>query len=107
MNGEEPTIVVVFTSRRSVTDEGEYAEMSARLAEQVESHPGFVKKVSFRDPSTREGVTIAWFTGDDAVKAWKAHPEHVHAQRRGVESFYEEYQLTVAEISREYGWTRP
>ncbi len=99
-------VVVVFTSRRTMTDEAEYAERSARLAEQVEQHPGFVKRISMRDPVTREGVTLAWFTGDDAVQAWKRHPSHAEAQQRGIEAFYEEYHLTVAEVIRDYGWSK-
>lgn len=103
----EPMVVVVFTSRLSGADEEEYAARSAELAEQVEHHPGFLRRISMRDPVTREGITLAWFTGDEAVQAWKRHPDHAQAQRRGRESFYDAYHLTVAEVIRDYGWSHP
>jgi heme-degrading monooxygenase HmoA len=40
------------------------------------------------------------------VRAWRQHPEHAEAQRRGIADFYEEYHVTVATIDREYG-SRP
>lgn len=106
MTAADSGIVVVFTSRRSLSDDAEYAQMAQEMVERVSVHPGFLRHVSYRDQVTREGVTVAWFTGDDAVRSWKQDAAHDVAQRRGVESFYDEYRVTVAEVIREYGWTR-
>lgn len=97
------TVAVIFTSRRTVDHEGDYARMAARMDELVREQPGFLSITSVRDPRTREGVTVASFTDEDAVRAWRQHPEHIEAQRRGIADFYEEYHVTVATVDREYG----
>ena len=99
------TIAVVFTSRRTPTHDADYAVMAARMDELVRDQPGFIRMTSVRDPRTREGITVAWFEDEESVRSWKAHVEHAEAQRRGAADFYEEYQVTVATVDREYGWT--
>ena len=100
------SVVVVFTSRRSAEHDEEYGAMSERMVELVQGHPGFLRMTSVRDPRTRQGITVAWFEDEASVRAWKAQMEHPEAQRRGVERFYEEYEVTVATVDREYGWSR-
>ena len=99
------TVAVVFTSRRTATHDEEYAAMAARMDELVRDQPGFLRMSSVRDPRTREGITVAWFADEESVRAWKSHVEHLEAQRRGVADFYEEYQVTVATVDREYRWS--
>lgn len=100
------TVAVIFTSRRTAAHDDEYAVMAARMAELAREQPGFIRMTSVRDPATREGVTVAWFEDEASVRAWKAHPEHVEAQRRGMTEFYEDYHVTVADVHREYGMDR-
>lgn len=100
------TVAVIFTSRRTVDHEEEYARMAARMDELVREQPGFVSITSVRDPRTREGITVGYFTDEDAVRAWRLHPEHAEAQRRGIADFYEEYHVIVAAVDREYGGHR-
>jgi heme-degrading monooxygenase HmoA len=97
------TVAVVFVSRRTVDRDEEYALMAERMDELVRDQPGFLSITSVRDPVTRQGITVARFTDEDAVRAWREHPEHREAQRRGIAEFYEEYHVTVATVDREYG----
>jgi|WetSurMetagenome_2_1015567.scaffolds.fasta_scaffold1334295_2 heme-degrading monooxygenase HmoA len=97
------TVAVVFTSRRTPQHDAEYGEMSDAMVELVQQQPGFIRMASVRDPRTREGITVAWFEDEESVRAWKSHPEHAEAQRRGIEDFYEDYHVTVARVEREYG----
>ena len=97
------TVAVIFTSRRTVDQDAEYAAMAARMEELARVQPGFVDMIGVRDPRTRVGVTVAYFEDEESVRAWKAHPEHVEAQRQGIAHFYEEYHVTVADVRREYG----
>ena len=97
-------IAVVFVSRRTAHHDADYADMAARMEELVRDHRGFVDLVSVRDPVTRQGITVAYFEDEDSVAAWKAHVDHAEAQRRGIADFYESYDVTVAHISRQYGY---
>jgi heme-degrading monooxygenase HmoA len=89
-----------------MSHDAEYAQMAERMDLLVRQQPGFIEMTSVRDPSTRWGVTVATFEDEDAARAWKGHPEHLEAQRRGIEDFYEEYRVVVAEVSRHYGYRR-
>jgi heme-degrading monooxygenase HmoA len=97
------SVVVVFTSRRTPLHDDEYHAMAAHMEQLVAGQPGFLSITSVRDPVTRQGITVAHFADDAAVLAWKAHPEHLEAQRRGIDAFYEDYEVTVADVRRQYG----
>ena len=98
-------VVVVFASRRTGHHDDEYGPMSERMVELAREQPGFISISSVRDPVSREGITVAYFTDDDAVRAWRSHVEHREAQRRGITDFYEEYRVTVATVDRDYRWS--
>jgi heme-degrading monooxygenase HmoA len=97
-------IAVVFVSRRTTEHDDDYAEMADRMEDLVREQPGFVDIISVRDPVSRIGITVACFEDEASVVAWKHHPEHREAQRRGMADFYEEYDVTVAGILREYSF---
>lgn len=81
--------------------------MAERMETLARQQPGFLDMVSVRDPVTRLGITVAYFADEQSVLAWRAHPEHTEAQRRGIADFYEEYHVSVAHVDREYGGTSP
>ena len=97
-------IAVVFVSRRTADHDDEYGEMAQRMEDLVRDQPGFIELVSVRDPVSRQGITVAYFEDEAAVAGWKAHAEHAEAQRRGIADFYESYDVTVAEVRRQYGF---
>jgi heme-degrading monooxygenase HmoA len=96
------TVAVIFTSRRTAGSDAEYAALSTRMEELAREQPGFLDMISVRDPKTRVGVTVSYFEDEQSVRAWKAHPEHLEAQRKGMADLYEEYHVTVADVRRDY-----
>jgi heme-degrading monooxygenase HmoA len=74
------------------------------MGELVSGLPGFVSIEGF-DLGERSELVLARFESDEAVRAWKAHPEHVRTQERGRTEFFESYEITVAEEIRHYHWT--
>lgn len=98
------TVAVIFVSRRTAGHDEEYSDTAQRMEHLARRQPGFVDMVSVRDPATRQGVTVAYFDDEESARAWKRHPEHLEAQRRGRLEFYEEYRVTVAEVTRDYGF---
>ncbi len=77
----------------------ELGGLAARMAGLVSETPGFV---SVKDFSSQDGesVVVAEFESLEAVDAWKAHPEHVAAQRRGREEFFSDYRVQVCSLIR-------
>lgn len=97
---------VIFRSTRRVDNDDLYATWSALMEARVVVAHGYVSHVGFRDPVTREGVTISYFDSLDAISEWRANEEHQEAQGLGRSEFYEEYTVEVARIEHRYGWSR-
>lgn len=96
--------VVIFRSTRTHDHDALYAEWAARMSTEVAQIDGYLSHASFRDPSTRDGITIAYFTDEEAIRRWREFPDHVTAQEFGQKHFYAEYRIDVAEIVRSYTW---
>jgi len=71
----------------------------------VTRQPGFLGVESAR-AEDGFGITVAYFETEEAIAAWKADVEHREAQRRGRETWYEQYQVRVARVERAYGFRR-
>ena len=95
---EPPYYAVIFTSHRTSGDEG-YGRMADRMAELAAQQPGFLGVESVRD-ANGYGITVSYWTDEDAIRAWKAHIEHAVAQRLGKEKWYAAYSLRVAKVER-------
>lgn len=100
-----PVHVVIFRSKRRVDNEDLYAEWSQRMEERVRGIEGYIDHVEFRDPETREGVTLAYFDSEEAIARWREDAEHRQSQELGRTHFHEGYTLEVAEVQRRYPWT--
>lgn len=94
-----PYYAVIFSSLRTDGDKG-YAAMAARMVELAAQQPGFLGIESAREGI---GITVSYWESLDAIKAWKAHAEHLEAQRRGHAEWYSAFRLRVAKVEREYG----
>jgi heme-degrading monooxygenase HmoA len=64
--------------------------------------------ISFKSYSASDGETISVirFASEEALEAWRCHPEHQQAQRRGRESFYQRYHIEVLRHVRESRFDR-
>lgn len=98
-------IVVVFRSRLAPEAGEDYETTAARMDELAAKMPGYV---SHKDFSAGDGerLTLVEFESEETMRAWRMHPEHVEAQRRGRSTFYSEFRLTVCEVLREQRYQR-
>ncbi len=93
-------VIVVF--RFHAKPEANLEDMGALIAEMValaSKVPGFIAVKDFA-AQDGEAVAIAEFESLESVDAWKAHPEHVAAQRRGREEFFADYHIQVCSLIR-------
>jgi heme-degrading monooxygenase HmoA len=96
--------VVLFHIRpRPGRDEAEYQRTFERMLELVSDIDGFLGIEGFSGEDGSE-LAVAKFSTDDAIRAWKAQPEHVATQQRGRDEFFSAYQVTVAAVTRSYEW---
>jgi heme-degrading monooxygenase HmoA len=95
-------VVIIFRSRlRPDVDPSPLEPLGIRMYELASSMPGFV---SYKDFAAADGesVSIVEFESLETLAAWRAHPEHVKAQRLGREHFFVEYQIQVCTPVRSY-----
>jgi heme-degrading monooxygenase HmoA len=96
-------LVIVFRSRlRRGIDLAALEALGGRMYEIASSMPGFL---SYKDFTAADGesVSLVEFESEETLAAWRAHPEHVEAQRRGREEFFAEYRIQVCSPIRSYG----
>lgn len=95
---EPPYYAAIFTSLRTEGDEG-YGRMADRMVELAAQQPGFLGVESVREASGL-GITVSYWTDEEAIKAWKNHIEHAAAQHLGKEKWYAAFSLRVAKVER-------
>jgi heme-degrading monooxygenase HmoA len=98
-------VVVIFRSRLRDDAAPGYGETADRMLELARAVPGFV---SFRHYGAPDGerCSVIEFASDDAVRAWRDHPEHRAAQQRGRSDWYAAYRLQTCEQVRETAFDR-
>lgn len=96
-----PYVAVIFTSLRTPGDDG-YAETAVAMGDLARQQDGYLGLESVREEL---GVTVSYWRDEDAARRWKQVAEHLVAQRRGLDSWYRDYRVRVATVTREYGPT--
>lgn len=95
-------VIVVFRSRfKDGVDVEAYGALAREMRELVATQPGFVSIETFEGPDGSR-VSLEVFETDEAAVAWRGHPAHRAAQRRGREEFYAWYSVHVTEVLRSH-----
>lgn len=97
---DPPYTAVVFSAVRTDGDQG-YGVMAERMQELAREQPGYLGFESARDENGF-GVSVSYWVDDAAARAWKEVHEHVIAQQRGKDTWYADYRVRVATVSRAY-----
>ncbi len=93
-------VVTVFRSRLRPDAVAEYESVAEQMVTVARAMPGFVDYKTFA-ADDGERVTIVTFASRADHDAWRAHPEHRHAQRLGRERLYETFSIQVCTVVRE------
>lgn len=92
---------VIFPSRRTPDDGQGYAEMADLMVELAQKQPGCLGFDSVRD-SDGVGITVSYWDSLDSIQAWRDHPQHLEAQAKGRERWYESFDVHIAKIERSH-----
>ncbi len=98
-------VVTVFRNRLRPEATAAYGDELAVVAELARSMPGFVETKTFV-ADDGERATVVTFADAPSHRAWRDHPRHREAQRRGVSDYYAEYSIAVGETSYASAFTR-
>jgi heme-degrading monooxygenase HmoA len=95
-------VIVVFRSRfKEGVDLDAYRSLVLEMHELVGTRPGFLSIENFDGPDGGQ-VALVCFETADAAAAWRDHPAHREAQRRGREEFFSWYSVHVADVIRSH-----
>ena len=73
--------------------------MAEHMVELATRQPGFLGVESARNEI---GITVSYWESLEAIRQWKAHAEHLAAQRLGREKWYRAYKTRICLVERDY-----
>ena len=91
--------VVIFRARVRALDE-EYSRVATRMRELALGQFGCITFHAVTEGP--DEVALSYWPSEEAIRAWKSHPEHMLAQQAGRERWYASYSVEVAQVTREY-----
>jgi heme-degrading monooxygenase HmoA len=91
--------VVIFRATIRSLDP-EYSAVAEKMRELALKEFGCIQFHSVTEG--RDEVALSYWPSEESIRSWKAHPEHLLAQKAGRERWYESYTVQVACITREY-----
>jgi heme-degrading monooxygenase HmoA len=96
-----PYYAAIFTSLRTPGDHG-YETMAEKMLSLAAQQEGFLGAESVRG-ADGFGITVSYWTSEEAIARWKANAEHQVAQQTGQQRWYADYAIRVAKVERAYG----
>ena len=99
---QPPYYAVIFSSVRRDDGADGYEATAARMDELARGQPGFLGVESTRGEDGF-GITVSYWTSEEAIAGWRRHAEHALARERGREAWYRHFEVRVARVERAYG----
>jgi len=91
--------VVIFRAKIHSLD-ADYARVATRMRDLALTQFGCTEFHAVTQGS--DELALSYWPSEEAIRAWKSHPEHLLAQQAGRERWYESYSVQVAAMTREY-----
>jgi heme-degrading monooxygenase HmoA len=87
---------------REGASQDDYDRLGERMYNIVSNLKGFQSVKTFKADDGEE-ITIFRFASEEALEAWRTHPEHVETIKRGHAEFYSSGFLQICKVIREVG----
>ena len=97
-----PYYAVIFTSVRTEIEEG-YDEMADLMVKLAREQEGFLGVESARN---QIGITVSYWRNLEAISAWRQNVDHLVAQQKGRENWYQSYTTRICLVEREYSFEK-
>jgi heme-degrading monooxygenase HmoA len=95
-------IVLGELKLRDGADLDQYNRLGEQMYGLVSQLPGFLSVKSFKAEDGEE-ISVFRFASEEALEAWRTHPEHVETMKRGHAEFYASGYLQICKVIREVG----
>jgi heme-degrading monooxygenase HmoA len=95
-------LVVGDLKMREGASQDDYDRLGERMYNIVSNLKGFQSVMTFKADDGEE-ITIFRFASEEALEAWRTHPEHVETIKRGHAEFYSSGFLQICKVIREVG----
>lgn len=92
-------IVVIFRATIRAVD-SEYFQVAARMRTLAIEEYGCLAFHAVTEGQTE--IALSYWPSEEAIAAWRSHPEHRAAQETGQQRWYESYSVEVATVTRGY-----
>lgn len=98
-------LVAIFRARVRPEVANEYQAEHERIWRIAKEQPGFISsKTYYGDDGDK--ISIQEWESPEHLRAWRDHPDHLEARRRGREEFYQDYTIYVCDEPRKYEFSR-
>lgn len=98
MKENKPYYAVIFTSTHSENTVG-YNDMAIQMEAIAKTQDGFLGIESARNSV---GITVSYWESIEAIKRWKQQTDHLVAQKKGRQNWYNWYKVRICRVEREY-----
>ncbi|WP_297762763.1 antibiotic biosynthesis monooxygenase [uncultured Muriicola sp.] len=103
MKRQPPYYAVIFTTLKKEGDHG-YEEMAIKMEALAAQQAGFL---GFETARSTFGISVSYWESLEAIQQWKNNSEHLIAQKKGKELWYQWYKLRICLVEREYEFGQP
>lgn len=76
--------------------------MAEKMVSLASQQPGFLGVESAHESVS---ITVSYWSTLDAIKHWKMNADHLIAQQKGRDVWYQEFKIRISKVERDYGMT--
>ncbi|RBQ28248.1 antibiotic biosynthesis monooxygenase family protein [Aliarcobacter vitoriensis] len=94
---------VIFEVEILENRKDEYLKIASILKEQLIKEKGFISIERFQSLANENKLlSLSFWEDEKSILNWKKNIDHVAAQKKGRESIFKDYKISIVEIKRDY-----
>ena len=97
-----PYYAVIFTTLLT-NNLADYEKTAIRMEELAKLQDGYLGIESTRN---KIGITVSYWKDLASITKWKNNIEHTEVRVKGRNKWYQQYQLRICKVERDYGFKR-
>ncbi|KQB41637.1 antibiotic biosynthesis monooxygenase family protein [Flavobacterium aquidurense] len=97
-------IAVIFEVVPNEGKKEEYLDIAASLRPELDHIDGFISIERFQSFTNPDKVlSLSFWKDEESIQQWRNLEMHRHAQAKGRNEVFKDYQLRIANVVRDYG----